>query len=111
MNISRRHNISSLKKKNEIDLVFKYGEKKHTKLGPVFLHNDRNNEMRKVAVLVKKHVGSSVNRNYIKRIIRYFITHHSFILDNHNRIIFLFNRRKPVEYSKLKEEYLRVLLK
>jgi len=111
MNIIRRHNISSLKQKNEIDQVFKFGQKKHTRYGPIFLYNINKDTNRKAAILVKKHVGSSVKRNYIKRIVRYFIASHHFVFENKNRIIFLYNNNRPVEYSKLKEEYLRVLQK
>jgi ribonuclease P protein component len=112
MNISNRHNIKSLKERSEINKVFHKGEKISTRFGPIFFYQSTDNgDSKKVAILLKKNVGTSVKRNYIKRIIRYFVTQHKAILEHSNRIIFLYNSKNPINYPLLKKEYLRVLQK
>ena len=112
MNISSRHNIVSLKKKEEIDHVFRKGKKYHTRYGPVFMYksSDRDHCTR-VAILLKKSVGSAVQRNYIKRIIRNFVARNFQIIKGSNRLIFLYNSREPVSYARLEKEYLQVLIR
>jgi ribonuclease P protein component len=112
MNISSRHNISSLKNKDEIEIIFKQGFKVKTKYGPIFLYRaTTKDDSRKVAILLKKRVGSAVKRNYIKRIIRYFISKNHMIFGKNNRMIFLFNSHVAVSYALLEKEYLRALLR
>lgn len=112
MNISSRHNIVSLKKKDEIDHVFKKGIKYRTRYGPVFIYKSREYENgTKVAILLKKSVGTAVRRNYIKRIIRHFVVCNFRIIKGFDRLIFLYNSREQVSYARLEKEYLQVLLR
>jgi len=110
MNISKRHKILSIKNKDEINLVLNNGRKNKTHYGPVFVYNDSDELNKKMAVLVKKNIGSAVKRNYVKRIVRRFICKFPLVLEENNRIIFIYTNSKPVTYSELESEYRRVLL-
>lgn len=109
MNISKTHNISTLKKREEIKYVLDNSKKIYTRLGVIFLQHSDNNDEMKVAILVKKSCGSSVKRNYVKRIIRHFVRDHYRFLKNYNRIIFLYNSREDTGYHKLKDIFLKAL--
>jgi len=110
MNISNRHKIIILKDRSEINLVFKKGRKVATRFGPVFLYNARDDQnYKKVAILLKKSIGTAVKRNYVKRIIRTFIRENRSFFEENNRIIFIYSSKEPVNYKLLKQEYRRTL--
>jgi ribonuclease P protein component len=112
MNISSRHNIVSLKERSEVNTIFEKGKKISTRYGPVFLYKSMtDHRYTKVAILLKKNTGTAVKRNYIKRIIRNFVRKNRSCLDKYNRIIFLFNSKKTVNYKLLEREYIRALQK
>lgn len=110
MNLSSPLNCSSLRKKNEITFVIKNGKKIKTKIGPVFLYNDFEERKNKAAILVKKNIGKAHFRNYIKRIIRYYIRSEVTLFEEFNRVIFLYvSSEKKVKYSQIKSTYDKAL--
>jgi ribonuclease P protein component len=110
MNLSSQPNSTSLKAKNEISLVLNNGKKIKTTIGPVFLFKDDNVEDKKVAVLIKKNVGKAYYRNYIKRIIRYYVRSEFTLFEKFNRVIFLYGYTgEKIKYEFLKENYNKAL--
>jgi ribonuclease P protein component len=112
MNLSKTHNISILIKKEEIDNIFKNGKKVFTKYGSVFFYLKEESSKRKVAIFVRKKIGKASYRNYIKRIIRYFIRKNLTLFANYNRVIFLFGYyNKKLQYKDLESGFKKSLLK
>ena len=105
MNLSKRLNITSLADKNEISIIFRNGKKVSTKFGPVYFYSNKSVKNIKVAVLLKKSIGNACYRNYVKRIVRYYINSDFTLLKKYNRVIFLYSSTVPIKYTKLKDEY------
>ncbi len=106
MNISKQLNYISLNSKKEIAKVFKNGKKVKSEIGPVYLFNESKSRNIKFAVLIKRDVGKACYRNYIKRIIRFYIRTNETLFENFNRVVFLYNyTKKKIDYSVLKNNY------
>ncbi|APF20964.1 ribonuclease P protein component [Caldithrix abyssi] len=105
MNLSRRHNIVSIRQTNEIKEVLDNSKKVYHKYGIIFLNKSKDvREKLRAAVLVKKNCGSAVRRNYIKRIGRNFIVRNITLFKKYNRVIFLFLSKEPFKYRDLEKE-------
>jgi ribonuclease P protein component len=111
MNISKQHNIISLGERKEITSILDSGKKIKTKFGLIFLKRVNKDSITKAAVLLKKSCGSAVKRNYIKRIIRHFIKDQITLFNGYNRVVFLYNYKKEINYNSLKNEYINALKK
>ncbi len=109
MILSKTPNISSLKNKKEIQDLLASGRKVYTKYGIIFLKNIPEAVNNKAAILVKKKCGNAVKRNYIKRVLRYFIREHARLLSNNNRIAFLYLYTGKAEYKKIETIYINAL--
>lgn len=96
MNLSKRHNIISIKDKSEIRFILNYGKKINTKFGPVFLFNVANDNNKKAAVLLKKNIGKAHYRNYIKRLLRVYIIKKIILFKTYNRVIFLYRSKSRI---------------
>ena len=105
MNLIKQLNLTSLSDKNEISVILKYGTKKETRFGPVFFYNFKKSKDSRIAILVKKSIGKAYYRNYIKRIIRYYIRTDFTLLKKYNRVIFLYRFKEKIRFNKLKDEY------
>lgn len=105
MNISRQRKIYSLSSKKEIDVIFSNGKKINTKFGPVYFYSANEDTNIGIAILIKKTIGKAHYRNYIKRIIRFYIRSQITLLGKYNRVIFLYRYLKPIKYDRLKNEY------
>ncbi len=111
MNLSKTHNIRSLKSKNEIKDLLANGQKVFTKYGLLFYKRHPETEYNAIGILIKKKCGNAVKRNYIKRIIRSFIREYAEELTVYNRMVFLYTYSGRITYSELKEQYLKALKK
>lgn len=111
MNLSKRHNIKSLKKNDEIKYVLNNGKKLYTKFGIIFLLNIKADQQRKAAVLLKKSTGNSVKRNYIKRILRQILTDYFLLFNSYNRVIIMYQSQRDVDYQSVKKEIANKLIK
>ncbi len=111
MNLSKTHNIRSLKSKNEIKDLLASGEKVFTKFGLIFYKNEPATNYNAIGILIKKRCGNAVKRNHIKRMIRSFIREYAEELTTHNRMIFLYTYMGTISYSELKERYLKAIQK
>ncbi len=111
MNLSKTHNIRSLKRKNEIKDLLTNGKKVFTKYGLIFYQDQSAAEYNAIAILIKKKCGNAVKRNYIKRIIRSFIREYANELTAYNRMVFLYTYLGTVNYSDIKEHYLKAISK
>ena len=109
MNISSQLNCSVLNNKNEISIVLKNGEKIKTDLGILYFFNIEKEIFKKVAIFVKKSTGKAHYRNYIKRIIRYYIRSNFTLFNKYNRVIFFYNNKNKIKYKFLEEHLNRVL--
>ena len=106
MNISKQLRYTTLNSKKEISNVFKNGKKIKSEVGPVYLLNEKENKDSKFAILIKSDIGKAYYRNYIKRIIRFYIRTNTTLFENFNRVIFLYNyKKKKIDYSFLKANY------
>ena len=99
MNISKRLNISTLKKKHEIREIMDRGTKVYLKTGLIFLFKKEDSKDLKAAFLIKKKIGNAVKRNYIKRVLRSILRENYNIFNKYNRIIFLYNYRGRVDFK------------
>lgn len=106
MNISVRHNIFSLKRKNDIEKLLANGLKKHTRYGVFFFDLDQKikNGPVEFAVLIKKNVGKAIWRNYCKRIVREYVRKHNAFFKNFQKVIFLYNYEGKINYNLLEKE-------
>ncbi|MCB0282757.1 MAG: ribonuclease P protein component, partial [Calditrichaeota bacterium] len=86
-----------------------YGKKRSTSFGPVFFYSDSGSDI-KIAILIKKSIGKAYYRNYIKRIIRFYIRTDFTLLEKYNRVIFLYKNTENITYKNLKNEYLKKLV-
>ncbi len=111
MNLSKQLKFSSLSSKQEISNIFEKGKKLKSKIGPIYFYNDNNSIETKFAILVKKNIGKANYRNYIKRIIRFYIRTHAALFENFNRVIFLYNNQNQIKYNSLSHDYDLVLNK
>ncbi len=105
MNLSKQLKISSLSNKNEISVILKNGIKITTRFGPVYFYSVKNDTNNKIAILIKKKIGNACYRNYIKRIIRFYMRSEITLLRKYNRVIFLYRYLRPIKYDILKTEY------
>jgi ribonuclease P protein component len=106
MNSSDQRKIRTLKKKKEIVQILKNGHRIRTRYGTFYLVRGDHNE-RKMAVLIQKQVGNSVQRNYRKRIVREYIRNHFGNIHSFNVAIFLYNFSGSISYHQLKSEFSR----
>ena len=105
MNLSRRLNIVTIRKSNEIQEVLNNSKKIYHKYGIIFLNRNKAvKEKLRAAILVKKNCGSAVRRNYIKRIGRNFIVRNITLFKDYNRVIFLFLSKDRFKYKDLEQE-------
>lgn len=111
MNLTKAHNIATISNKNEIRLILNKGQKVYTKFGLIFMFTTKADKKIKCAVLLKKNIGSAVKRNYVKRIIKYFIVQNFTAFNRYNRIIFLYNFHGNINYQELEQTYLNALKK
>jgi ribonuclease P protein component len=112
MNISKLHNIKSLKKRLDISKVLENGKKIRTKYGLIFLFNDISDDRNKAAVLLKKSIGSAVKRNSVKRRIRSIIRGNVLIFFNsYNRVVFIYTYHGNDKFSLIEEEYINRMKK
>ena len=111
MNLSKQLKFSSLGNKQEISTIFEKGKKFKSKNGPIYFYNDDDSIETKFAILVKKNIGKANYRNYIKRIIRFYIRTHPALFENFTRVIFLYNNQNQVNYDSLIHDYDLVLNK
>ncbi len=111
MNISKRLNIVSISDSKEIKKTLDNSKKLYFKYGIIFLNKDnRVKEELRFAVLVKKHCGNAVRRNYVKRISRNFIIRNITLFKPYSRVIFLFLSKKiSFKYEALENELLKAL--
>ncbi len=109
MNIAKRHNLKSLKRKDEISAVFEGGKKFYFKFGLIIFFQNGKDVHTRVAILVQKKCGKAVRRNYIKRITRNLILDHLQKVVRYNRIVFLYNNSLPFTYSDLEKEFLKIV--
>ena len=105
MNLSKQLKICSLANKNEFSVIFSDGKRLNTMFGPVYFYNVEKDSNNKIAILIKKNIGKAYYRNYIKRIIRFYIRSEITLLDKYNRVIFLYRYLRPIKYYQLKNEY------
>ena len=105
MNLSKQPKVYSLADKNEISVIFSDGKRLNTKFGPVYFYNVENDSNNKIAILIKKKIGKAYYRNYIKRIIRFYIRSEITLLEKYNRVIFLYRYIGSIKYYQLKKEY------
>jgi ribonuclease P protein component len=111
MNISKTLNIVTLSNKDEIQHVLKKGQKVYTKFGLLFLYKNNDNILSKIGILVKKKSGNAVKRNYIKRIIRYFICKEYNNISHYSKIVFLYNYQGNIFYKNLRDTYISSIKK
>ena len=104
MNISRRHKIKTINKKDEIKYILNNGKKIYTKLGPIFLYLSKENSFSKTAILLKRNCGTAVKRNYIKRIFKNYIKDVFSNSEKYNRLIFIYGYKNKVNYDLLVSE-------
>lgn len=109
MILSKTPKITSLKNKSEIQDLLASGRKVYTKYGLIFLKKIPDTAENKIAILVRKKCGNAVKRNYIKRILRHFIRKHALVLNQNNRIAFLYLYSGPVEFKAIETMYLNAL--
>ena len=96
--------IRVIKKRNEIINILHNGKRIKTRYGNIYLYKTGHTE-KKMAVLIKKHVGNSVSRNYRKRIVREYIRKHINSVLPYNEIIFLYNFVGDVSYNLIESEF------
>ena len=101
MNLSKKHNIRTISRKDEIRQILENGKKIYTKYGPIFLYFSNEVKIKKAAVLIKKKIGSAVKRNYIKRIFKNLIINYLKNSKSFNRIVFIFNVNDKIGYKEL----------
>ncbi len=111
MNLSNPLNSSILKNKNEIYVVLKNGKKVKSDIGTIYFFNDEKEQFKKFAIFVKKNIGKAVYRNYIKRIIRFYIRSNFTLFYNYNRVIFFYNYKEKVKYKFLKAQINSAVIK
>jgi len=104
MNISNPLKCSVLTNKNEISVVLKNGKKVKSDFGPVYFFNAESDPVKKVAIFVKKNTGKAFYRNYIKRIIRFYVRSNFTLFNTYNRVIFFYNYKKQINYTFLKRQ-------
>ena len=104
MNISSRHNIVSLKKKDEIKKLFANSKKKRLDFGTLFLANQKNDSKTRIAILVKKLCGNAVQRNRIKRLIRAVIRLNPQLFEKYNRVIILYSKKNKVSFRSIEHQ-------
>ncbi len=109
MILSKTPNIISLKNKKEIQDLLASGRKVYTKYGIIFLKNLPEATDKRIAILVKKKCGNAVKRNYIKRLLRYFIRKQALLISKNNRVAFLYLYNGKAEYKKIETVYLNAL--
>ncbi len=103
MNSSVQPNIKIIKKRSEIKHILQNGHRVRSRFGNFYLLNGHHSEKR-MAVLIKKHVGNAVQRNYRKRIVREYIRKNiSDIcgMKRYNELVFLFNYKGEINYHQL----------
>ena len=106
MNISKTLNITTLSNKDEIQIIFKKGQKIYNKFGLLFLYSNKR-KLRKVGILIKKQSGNAIQRNYIKRIIKQFVRNQYSAFCAYEKIIFLYNYKGKISYKELNDTYLK----
>lgn len=112
MNLSSQLKYSSLSSTQEISKLLNNGKKVKSEIGPIYFFYDKNKQGKKFAILIKKNIGKAYYRNYIKRIIRFYIRTNVTLFENFNRVIFLYNYKiKKIDYTFLKKRYDRSLYK
>jgi ribonuclease P protein component len=104
MNLSSPLNCSVLKNKDEISVVLKNGKKVRSDIGTIYFFNNDNEPFKKFAIFVKKNIGKAFYRNYIKRIIRFYIRSNFTLFNKYNRVIFFYSCSQKVKYSFLKDQ-------
>ncbi len=105
MNLSARPDkYQVIKKRNEIKEILQNGYRIKTRFGNFYLMQGEQG-MKRMAVLIKKHVGNAVQRNYCKRIIRTYIRNTAHQIKQYNDIIFLYTFSGDVTYQDIYEEF------
>jgi ribonuclease P protein component len=101
--------IESLKKKEEIDKIFKNGsviKAQNYICRYIKNYNDHN----RLCVIVKKYIGNAAIRNYEKRLVREFIQKKICILTHdYDLIIFVLKRNNT--FIQKREDFLEILEK
>jgi len=105
MNLSKTPKVVSINKKEEIQQIINQGTKVSTGLGPIFFYQHEPSTINKIAILLKKNIGTAVRRNYIKRILREIIRENNHIFNRFNRIVIIFSKRDNVNYHQVRQIY------
>jgi ribonuclease P protein component len=98
MNLSKTPKVVSINRREEIQHIISKGIKVSTRLGPIFFYQHEPSSINKIAILLKKNIGSAVQRNYIKRILREIIRKNNHIFNRFNRVVIIVNKRVDINY-------------
>jgi ribonuclease P protein component len=101
---ARPDDYQVIKKRKEIKKILQNGHRIKTRFGNFYLMKGEQGVTR-MAVLIKKHVGNAVQRNYCKRIVRSYIRNTAHRFKQYNDIIFLYTFTGDVTYQDLYEEF------
>jgi len=104
MNSFVQPKIPVIKKKVEIKNILQNGHRIKTRYGNFYLLKNESG-VNRMAVLIKKHVGNAVQRNYRKRIVREYIRDSINKFESYNEIIFLFNFIGEISYKDICNEF------
>jgi ribonuclease P protein component len=107
MNISKQHNFSSLKSRDEISKIMGKGKKLYLKTGLIFLFKEESVSDYKAAFLIKKKIGNAVKRNYVKRILRHILKNNLDQLKQFNRYVVLYHHRGIANYHMIENTILK----
>jgi len=105
MNLSSPLNCSVLTNKNEISVVLKNGKKVKSDIGTIYFFNEKKQLHNSAAIFIKKNIGKAFYRNYIKRIIRFYIRSNFTLFNNYNRVIFFYNYKEKIKYKFLRKQF------
>lgn len=101
-----------LKKKSEIDLIFKFKKNVRNYFFILYYIQNKNLENFKFALSINKKYGKAHDRNLIKRRLR-MIIHNNFSLINNNMsfVIVVKNNAKKLDFSNLEKKFLTLIKK
>jgi len=108
MSSSDQHKTRIFKKNKEIVHILENGYRLRTRYGNFYLMSG-DHTGHKMAVLIRKQIGNSVQRNYRKRIVREYLRHHFEKIHPYNEAVFLYNFSGNISYHQLQSEFSRRL--
>lgn len=104
MSTSVQPRLKVIKKRNEIKEILQKGRRVKTNYGNFYLMRGDQN-IKRMAVLIKKQVGNAVQRNYCKRIVREYIRRSTGVFGSYHDIIFLYNFQGAVSYREIYADF------